>query len=152
MALSTNDVQFIVAEKGSRFAWSYAPTLEAAQAIADEQTNLQGKSFEVEPYDDFQARVNQYYRDEFKLAEVTEAFHDEMLNCLPPMHRAGAMGFFMCEMTTGSLTSQFVAYRGKYYGACVDVLDRETWITPEKIEALEAAPALEWFPKREESQ
>jgi hypothetical protein len=58
------------------------------------------------------------------------------------------MGFFMCEMTSGSITSQFVAYRGKFYGASVDLANRETWITPEKIETLEAErEPLAWFPK-----
>ena len=150
MTLSTSDVQFIICEKGSFRCWNYAKTREAAQAEASKQENETGRPFEVLPWEDFAARETAHWLGEFPLSEITEEFHDEMLNVLPPMYRQGAAGFFMCEMTSGSITSQFCRIDGRYYGAAVDLADRSTWISREKVEALPAdRKRLEWF-KREE--
>lgn len=147
MALSTDDVQFMVSEKGSRWAYDYRRTEEEAKALAAKLTDENGKVYQVETFDDFSARRKAETLAEFTLAEITEDFYEQMLNCLPPMHREGAMGFFTCEMTSGTITSQFVRYNGLYFGASVDLADRETWITPKKIDALAVAAPLTWFPK-----
>lgn len=147
MAMQLSDANFVISERGSIHAYDLRSTKTEASALAYRLMNERGKPFDVEECDEFTARVDRHYFDLFKLAEITEEFHAEMLNCLPPMHRRGAMGFFMCEMTTGTLTSQFASYRGKYHGACVDLRKPETWITPEKIDALESAAPLTWFPK-----
>jgi len=147
MSLQASDVQFLVSEPNSLWAYDYRPTKEAADKLAHNLTNERGKLYVVENFEDFEARKKAHYLGEFALAEIAEDFYYQMLNCLPPMHRAEAMGFFMCEMTSGTITSQFAEYRGKFYGAAVDLLDRATWITPEKIDALSPAAPLAWFPK-----
>lgn len=147
MTLSTSDVQFMVSEPGALWAYDYRPTQEAANDLATRLMDETGKPYMVETFEAFETRKKAHYLGEFNLSEIAENFYFEMLNCLPPMHRTGAMGFFMCEMTSGTITSQFVEYHGKFYGAAVDLLDRATWITPEKIDALTPAEPLAWFPK-----
>jgi hypothetical protein len=142
---------FVVSEKGSSWAYDCRRTREAADALAFEMTNSEGKGYIVETVEEFEARKKALHLGEFNLSEISEDFHDQMLNCLPPMHRPDSMGFFMCEYTSGSITNQFVRYNGRYYGAAVDMADRATWITPEKIQALQPAPALAWFPKGADS-
>jgi len=149
MTPSTSDVQFMVSEPGALWAYDYRPTQEAANDLAARLTDETGKIYVVETFDDFEARKTRHYLDGFKLAEISEDFYYQMLNVLPPMYRGGAMGFFMCEFTSGSITSQFVEYRDKFYGAAVDILNRETWITPDKIDSLQAGEPLAWFPKGE---
>lgn len=151
MTLSTNQVQFMISEPGKSWAYDYRPTKAGADELALQLELQTGKKYLVETFDIFDARTTAEILGRFNLAEILESFYYEMLNCLPPMHRAGAMGFFMCEYTSGTITSQFVSYRGKFYGASVDMANRETWITPEKIEALDPAEPLAWFPKEGQS-
>jgi hypothetical protein len=154
MTLSISDVQFVVCEPGAQSMWNYYPTRDLAEQAADKLMLERGKPYVVETWEEFDKRAMQAYLDEFRLQEITEDFYYQMLNCLPPMHRVGALGFFICEYTAGSITSQFVRIGGdmtpaRYYGASVDMSNRETWITAEKIAALPEGPRLEWF-KREE--
>lgn len=114
-----------------------------------------GKVYGVESYDDFTARVKADDLASVPLQEITAEFYDQMLCVLPPMYREGAMGFFMCEYTAGTITNQFVSRRTsdfaepRYYVKAVDMTDRATWITPEMIDALPDAPRLAWFDKIE---
>lgn len=155
MALSVDDLQFVVCEPGARSIWNYHRTREAAEAEAHKLRDERGKPYVVEAFEDFDKRTRAAWRDDFKLQEITADFYDQMLNVLPPMYRTGAMGFFMCEFTSGSITNQFVKHRTsdfaepRYYAAAVDILDRSTWITPEKIAALSAGPRLAWFNREE---
>ncbi len=93
----------------------------------------------------------------FPLSRVTADFHDQMLHCLPPVHRRGIPGFFVSEAQTESVHAQFVKHQGQHYGAFVDVTldptDPEGPITIAKIDAWRAnpdnadgRPALTWFP------
>lgn len=148
--LNSKDPMFIICQRGSIHAWDWRGTKTEASAEAHRLTNAKGTPYDVEDVDDFGARVTKHYLEQFPLCEITEDFHDQMLNCLPPMHRTGAMGFFMVEMTSGSVTTQFVGYKGKRYGAAVDLCNRSTWITPEKIERLEPAEPLTWFPPQKD--
>jgi hypothetical protein len=153
--LTLADLKFAVCEPGAQSAWTWNATEEGAQAIADRLTLECGKTYVVEPYDDFEARVNRSWLERTPLQEITPEFYDEMLNVLPPMYRTGAMGFFICEYTAGTITNQFVSHRRgdfiepRYYVAAVDMSDRATWITPEKIAALPDAPRLAWFDRKE---
>lgn len=148
MSLSADDVQFLVSEPGALWAHDYRRTKPEAEALAYELMNTRGKVYVVESFEEFETRKTAHYLAAFKLAEISEDFYYQMLNCLPPMYRSGAMGFFMCEFTSGTITNQFVEYRGKFYGAAVDILNRETWITPEKIDTLTPAAPLAWFPEK----
>jgi hypothetical protein len=155
VALSAKDLQFAICEPGARNLHDYAKTSEEAEAKAHKLRDERGKPFVVEPFDDFSARVTRAWLDDTPLREITGDFYDEMLCVLPPMYRQGAMGFFMCEFTAGSVTNQFVMQRRgdflepRYFMAAVDICDRSTWITPEKIAALPHAPRLEWFNREE---
>jgi hypothetical protein len=86
----------------------------------------------------------------FPLARVSEAFHDEMLGVLPPVHVRTAAGFFVSEAVTDDVHAQFVEYRGRFYGAYVALRDPATWITHAAIAAFDAAhpapPVLDWYP------
>lgn len=156
--LTLADLKFAVCEPGAQSAWTWNATQEGAQEIADKLTLERGKTYIVEPYDDFEARVNRSWLDRVPLQEITADFYEQMLNVLPPMYRQGAMGFFMCEYTAGTITNQFVSRRTsdfaepRYYVKAVDMSDRATWITPEAIAALPDAPRLEWFDRVEGSQ
>lgn len=151
MALSTSDVQWIICEADSIHCWDYAATQSGARFKAEQAAKAQGKAFTVEKYEDFEARQARHYFDEFQLSEITEDFYDQMLNVLPPQYApAGYPGFFMIEATSGTITNQFCKIDGKYYGAAVDLANRETWITREKVEAIPAdRPRLEWFKRAE---
>lgn len=151
MALSVDDLQFVVCEHGARSMWNYYRTREAAEAAAHDLRDKRGKPYEVETFDEFDKRTRALWLSDVPLQEITADFYDQMLNVLPPMYRSGAMGFFMCEFTSGRITNQFVMHRTsefsepRYYVKAVDITDRETWITPDKIAALADAPRLEWF-------
>lgn len=145
--LTLADLKFAVVEKGSLYPWTWKATREAAEAVAFEKTNETGKNYVVETEAEYDARHSAHFLGTFPLQEITEGFHDEMLNVLPPIYRQGALGFFMCEFTAGSITSQFVRLNDQYYGAAVDICDRSTWITQDKIAALPDAAPSAWFPK-----
>ena len=65
--------------------------------------------------------------------EITAEKFDEMLNILPPLKWVTINNiemFCMCEMYTGSYTTQYAHDKknNKYYSKMVDVLDRSTWL------------------------
>ena len=86
----------------------------------------------------------------FPLSRVSEAFHDEMLGVLPPVHMRGAAGFFVSEAVTDDVHAQFVEHRSRFYGAYVALRDPATWITQAAIAVFDAAhpdpPVLDWYP------
>jgi len=92
----------------------------------------------------------------FPLSRVSEAFHDEMLGVLPPVHCRGAPGFFVGEAVTDDVHAQFVACRGRFYGAYVALRDPATWITHAAIAAFDARhpdpPVLDWYPDAADGQ
>ena len=68
-----------------------------------------------------------------ELKEVTKEEYNEMLNVLPPLYWTtidDVTMFCMCEMTTGSYTSQYAHDKrtDKYYAKTVDCADKSTWI------------------------
>lgn len=87
---------------------------------------------------------------QFPLSRVSEAFHDEMLGVLPPVHCRGAAGFFVSEAVTDDVHAQFAACNGRFYGAYVARRDPATWITRAAIDAFDAVhpdpPVLDWYP------
>lgn len=87
----------------------------------------------------------------FPLSRVTEDFHDRMLESLPPIQMSGVPGFFVSEAYTDNVHAQFVHYRGRFYGAYVDVTDPESRIGRERIAAFHAEHSddepLTWYPE-----
>lgn len=140
MALSIEDLQFAVCEPGARSLWTYTKTREEAEAKALDLMNERGRVYVAEPFEDFRKRVTQAWLDDTPLQEISAEQFEEMLCVLPPIYRKGALGFFMCEFTAGSVTNQYVQHDGRFYVAAVDMVDRSTWITPEKIAALHSTP------------
>ena len=66
-----------------------------------------------------------------EVIETTEEDYEEHLNMLPPLkwcNRDGFSLFCMCEMLTGTYTTQYAKKDGKYYCATVSVTDESTWI------------------------
>lgn len=86
--------------------------------------------FKVMTFDEFQeAQKKKLITGELK--EVTEDQYNEMLNILPPLYWVTINGvemFCMCEMYTGSFTTQYARVGDKYYCTMVDVTDKNTWI------------------------
>jgi len=120
-----------------RSIYDHAPDMGSAKAYAARMTEQTGKAFAADTLDGYMNVHRTYWLAAGPLHEITETEYIEALEVLPPIYRAGAMhGFFMCEFTSGSITSQYVQYNGGYYSAYVDILHRETWITPERIAAL----------------
>ena len=65
------------------------------------------------------------------ISEVTEEDYWEHLEVLPPEYYGtidGVTMFCMCEHYTGTFTTQYAKYNGRYFSAMVDVSDRKTWI------------------------
>jgi hypothetical protein len=86
----------------------------------------------------------------FPLSRVSEAFHDDMLGVLPPVHIRGMAGFLVSEAVTEDVHAQFVERGGCFYGAYVALRDPATWITHAAILSFEAAHpdprVLDWYP------
>jgi hypothetical protein len=86
----------------------------------------------------------------FPLSRVSEAFHDDMLGVLPPVHIQGMPGFLVSEAVTEDVHAQFVERGGRFYGAYVALRDPATWITHAAILSFETAHpdplVLEWYP------
>jgi hypothetical protein len=87
----------------------------------------------------------------FPLSRVSEAFHDEMLGVLPPVHIRGAAGLLR-QRSRDRRCPRAVrrACNGRFYGAYVALRDPATWITHAAIAAFDAAhpvpPVLDWYP------
>ena len=90
---------------------------------------------------------------QFPLSRVSEAFHDEMLGVLSPVHIRGAAGFFVSEAVTEDIHAQFIDRDGRFYGGYVALRDPETWITSSRIAAYDVenpnAVELAWYPDGE---
>ena len=86
----------------------------------------------------------------FPLSRVSEAFHDDMLGVLPPVHILGMPGFLVSEAVTEDIHAQFVERGGRFYGAYVALRDPATWITHAAILLFEAThpdpQVLDWYP------
>lgn len=146
--LTLADLKFAVFEAGSLWPYTWKRTREEAERVALERSQWTGKPHLVESDEEYQARHDAHFMGTFPLQEITQEFHDEMLNVLPPMYRQGALGFFMCEFTAGTITTQFARVNGRYYGAAVNIRDQATWITQDKVDALPVGAPSKWFPER----
>lgn len=65
------------------------------------------------------------------ITEVTKENYTDALNVLPPIKYCtidGVTMFCMCEMYTGSFTTQYAKVGDKYFTKLVDITDKETWI------------------------
>lgn len=86
----------------------------------------------------------------FPLSRVSEAFHDDMLGVLPPLHFKGVPGFFVSEAVTEDIHAHFVCCAGRFYGGYAALRDPGTHITHARIAAFEAAhpdaAELAWYP------
>lgn len=86
----------------------------------------------------------------FPLSRVSQAFHDDMLGVLPPVHIQGLSGFLISEAVAEDVHAQFVERGGRFYGAYVAVRDPTTWITHAVIAAFDGdhpdPPVLDWYP------
>lgn len=137
MALPTHCIH----ETGNfRSIYDHAPNLEAAQEYADRMWLTTGKEHSACTLDEFCAASTKWWIEQGPLREIDEESYMDMLECLPPLYRRDAMrGFFMCEFTSGTVTAQYVQQGERYFTAQVDITDRATWITPDRIAALDAA-------------
>ncbi len=92
----------------------------------------------------------------FPLSRVSEAFHDDMLGVLPPVHIRGMPGFLVSEAVAEDVHAQFVEHRGSFYGAYVALRSPATWITHAAIAAFDAShpdpPVLDWYPDAADGQ
>jgi len=139
----------VIYEIGTVWAYDFAASDGEARLVAARLHGETGKIYNVLPFATFVEMANAQVLALFPLCEVTEEFHDTQLNILPPMHRNGALGFFICEMVMNTITTQFVHRGARFYAAYVDLLNRATWITPEAIAALPDSKPLDWFPATE---
>lgn len=135
--------QITIIEQKAGTVWIASETEATNPARLHGET---GKIYNVLPFKAWLDMTTAQTLAKFPLCEITAEFFDAQLNVLPPMHRSGALGFFCCEMLSGTITTQFVHRNGRYYAAYVDLSNRATWITPEKVAALPDAAPLEWFP------
>ena len=92
----------------------------------------------------------------FPLSRVSEAFHDDMLGVLPPVHIQGMPGFLVSEPVIEDVHAQFVERGGRFYGAYVVLRDPATWITRAAILLFETAHpgprVLDWYPDDADGQ
>ena len=92
----------------------------------------------------------------FPLSRVSEAFHDDMLGVLPPVHVRGMPGFLVSEAVAEDVHAQFVEHRGSFYGAYVALRSPATWITQAAIAAFDAShpdpQVLDWYPDAADDQ
>ena len=90
------------------------------------------KQYKVMDFEEFRKMERDFYINE-ELKEVTEENFEEMFEILPPLKfctRANVEMFCMCEMLTGTYTSQYAhnLVTGKFYTKIVDCKDESTWI------------------------
>lgn len=92
----------------------------------------------------------------FPLSRVSEAFHDDMLSVLPPVHVRGMPGFLVSEAVAEDVHAQFVERDGRFYGAYVALRSPATWITHAAIAAFDASypdpQVLDWYPDAADGQ
>jgi hypothetical protein len=92
----------------------------------------------------------------FPLSRVSEAFHDDMLGVLPPVHIRGMPGFLVSEAVAEDVHAQFVERGGRFYGAYVALRSPATWITHAAIAAYDVShsdpPVLDWYPDAADDQ
>lgn len=113
--------------------YDFARNMDAALAYAAKLTNEKGESFSAATLDDFCDISTRYWLAQNPLHEISESEWYEMLEVLPPIYKQGALGFFMSEFTSGTVTNQYVRHNGKFYCAAVDMANRATWIKVEQL-------------------
>ena len=122
----SNDYRQKEIEDWTRLYLQY-PNREDFKVYLNEANN---KEYQVITWDQFENMQKNFYIGQ-PLAETTEDHFEDMLGCLPPMKWCtigGVEMFCMCEMLTGTYTSQYARYNGKYYTKTVDITDKSTWI------------------------
>ena len=87
-------------------------------------------TFEIMTWDEFLKRQRDHLLSD-EPTEITEEDYNDALNVLPPLKwctKKGVEMFCMCEMYTGSYTTQYARYCGRYYCKMVDCKDESTWL------------------------
>lgn len=86
--------------------------------------------YQIMTWDEFQEGQKKHLLSD-DLKEITGETWEEMLNVLPPLKWCTISDvemFCMSEMYTGTYTTQYARYNGKYYCKMVDSADKSTWI------------------------
>lgn len=86
-----------------------------------------------------EAESLKYYLEQ-PMKEVDKETFFDMLGCLPPIRwtvEEGVERFCMSEMQSGTITSCYASYNGKYYHKYVDLVSQATFITRDLIEAMQ---------------
>ena len=117
------------AELCERNAVDY-PTL--AEMYERHAAEYKAARYEIMTFEEFQKRQRAKLIAGDPIEETAEEYNDA-LDILPPTHWVqidGVSEFCMCEMLTGSYTTQHAhdLRTDKYYCKTVDVLDKSTWI------------------------
>ena len=89
-----------------------------------------GAKFEVMTFAEYQALQRKYFLTR-PIEEVSEECFNNALDCLPPLcwtTIGGVEMFCLCEMYSGTFTSQYAKVGNRCFRALVDVKDRSTWI------------------------
>jgi hypothetical protein len=139
---------YVLASLNPPSVWDFYPTAEAAAAHADEanaynrriveQQGAPARHYEVMTYEAYKAAERQEYLSR-PLRETSEETYRDAFEALPPKYHTNTgefESFLMSEHWSGSYTSQYVAYKEKYFTRLVDATDRTTWITPQEINRL----------------
>lgn len=88
------------------------------------------EDLEVMTFKEYIYRHDKFYTDK-PIREVTEEEYNEQLNILPPLKwvTINEVEEFCCmEMYSGTITSQYCRYKGKYYTKYVCIYDKSTWL------------------------
>lgn len=113
--------------EAQKFAENYPQTVTALNG--DDEPEKAAK-YEVMTYAEFLRRQRAAMLDG-EVTEITVEKYEDMLGVLPPLHYTtinGVTMFCMCEMLTGTYTTQYAKAGGRYYMATVDAADKSTWI------------------------
>lgn len=131
--------------------WNLYDTEEQAQAAftvraADITRMFDGPAdYSVMTYDEFKVAEKSLIIGNSRATEITEEEYDDALGVLPPKWIKGeeVSGFLMSEHLSGPFTNQYATFQGRYFCKLVDATDRNTWMKPDELQALQpAAPSV----------
>src|SRR5262245_6446303 len=141
-----NPLTYVLASLNPPNLWSFYESLEAAAFDAEEANayskhlekhGLPASHYEPMTYEAYEAAERQDYLTQ-PLEEISAERYEAMLSVLPPEHweHGRLERFLLSEHWRGPYTSQYAAYRGRYFTRIVDATDTTTWITVSEIEQL----------------
>ncbi len=147
----TTRPEFVLADPEKLSIWNFYPSFDAAEAEASrvnsyESTQQNPSHYQPMSYAEYVAHERQTYLSR-PAEEITHERYWDALEVLPPKHFtrvSGCESFLMLEHWSGPYTSQFVAYRGRYFTKLVDAFDKSTWLTAATLPTVaprQAAPA-----------